>query len=134
MTSAAFWFGLVIAAILIATPVSCLKCISCRCGSSSKNYTLCIENDQKEENPCNTWAQCLTCTHNTAHCITCPPKRSGPLCTKVADALRKKEFTNDSCPRLGNPKAIFTRCTQHGNYRFFYFNFRGRKRRQDRRM
>ncbi|CAL1294937.1 unnamed protein product [Larinioides sclopetarius] len=81
MSTAAF-LCLVISTILeITMPVSCFKCISCRCGSSNKNYTHCIENEMKEY-MCSTWAKCQTCKDNTTHCITCPPKQFGPLCTE----------------------------------------------------
>ncbi|GBL94822.1 Limulus clotting factor C [Araneus ventricosus] len=91
MSTAAFWHCLAISTILaMAAPVSCLRCISCRCGSSNKNYTQCIENELKEEYTCNTWAKCQTCKDNTTHCINCPPKQFGPLCTGVLEHIRRK--------------------------------------------
>ncbi|KAF8774135.1 Limulus clotting factor C like protein [Argiope bruennichi] len=99
MSAAAFWYGLVIATILVIdAPISCLKCISCRCGSSNKNYTHCIVNEQEEEYICKTWAHCQTCKHNTTYCITCPPKQFGPFCTggEVNHIRKKRQLESGS--------------------------------------
>ncbi|XP_055949625.1 sushi, von Willebrand factor type A, EGF and pentraxin domain-containing protein 1-like isoform X3 [Argiope bruennichi] len=118
MSIAAFYSGIIMTTILVvAFSTSCPRTITCPCGSSNINYTHCLNDVVDKKYTCETWAHCQTCRPNTTHCITCPPKHSGPNCTEVAIIRRKREISYGSCPHLRSPTLGSSTCFQKGNYR-----------------
>ncbi|GFT31306.1 sushi, von Willebrand factor type A, EGF and pentraxin domain-containing protein 1 [Nephila pilipes] len=128
MSSAAFFFGLLTAVLVIATS-SCPEHISCPCGSSSKIYTFCVNDTWAEPYTCDRWAHCETCEDNITHCVTCPPSRKGQFCLEVESENNrwKRQVVNapeqnntgqfDSCPSLVSPDSGGISCEQSRNYR-----------------
>ncbi|GFU82888.1 CUB and sushi domain-containing protein 3 [Trichonephila clavipes] len=105
MSSAAFFFGILTAVLVISISASCPRYVSCPCGSSNKNYRFCINDALNESYSCDRWAFCETCENNVTHCATCPQSRTGPFCSKVESEKirRKRQYYTRSSPKQNHP-------------------------------
>ncbi|CAL1277413.1 unnamed protein product [Larinioides sclopetarius] len=102
------------------------SCISCPCGASSKNYTHCIDDSLREYLTCDFWSHCQTCESNATLCITCPPDRFGPTCSKME--MKTTMCADPGIPRNGsrlNPdgsNAFYPRVFEEGESVIFACN------------
>ncbi|KAG8183422.1 hypothetical protein JTE90_023180 [Oedothorax gibbosus] len=88
---AALWFVPLLYSIKSPVTDACNKSISCPCGSSNKNYTMCMDVVKSTNNPCSVWLHCDTCVENQIECATCPENRIGPACLQVSLIRMKRQ-------------------------------------------